>query len=314
MNLFKKTLSSLISGSLILASFTGTVFAEESLTSDDTVSEAVTTTETFSEENGTLSLVTEISEESAVTVETTTAAPDTYSVFDIYDGHAEYISTTTDSSTENEITSTPFDKAHGIDVSKWQGEIDWNKVKEDNVEFAIVRAGYGKETYQEDPYFDINMQNAKAAGIDCGAYWFSYATTVEEAYQEAEVCYSVIKDYEFEYPIVFDIETDTQRNLSTATVSAIVEAFCSTLEEKGYYVSVYSYASFLNTKIYSSVLEKYDVWVAHFYVDQPEFNGSYGMWQYTDKGSVSGINEDVDLNYAYKNYPEIIISNNKNGY
>ena len=90
-------------------------------------------------------------------------------------------------------------------------------------------------------------------------------------------------DYKFEYPIVFDIEDESQKHLSTATISAIIESFCSTLEEKGYYVSLYSYASFLNSSVYQSTLDKYDVWVAHYNVSAPSYTRNYGMWQYSDK-------------------------------
>ena len=137
--------------------------------------------------------------------------------------------------------------ARGIDVSMYQSYVNWDKVKkEGNVDFAIIRAGYGKYASQEDPYFDINMQNARAAGIDCGAYWFSYALTPEDAVLEAKAFLSVIKGYQFEYPVVFDMEYEKQAKLSREQASAIAEAFCSTMEKEGYYVSVYSYVSFLN--------------------------------------------------------------------
>lgn len=254
---------------------------------------------------------------------------DAFNVFDIYDAHlAKVSSVTTTKTTTTTTTTTTTAKAttttiaptnvgsgiKGIDVSKWQGDIDWAKVKADGIKFAIIRAGYGKYASQEDPKFDQNMKAAKAAGLKVGVYWYSYAVTVDEAYQEAEACYSVIKQYDFEYPLVFDIEERSQEALSVATVSAIIDAFCSTMQNKGYYVSLYSYSSFLNTKVYTSVLNKYDIWVAHYGVSSPNFSGAYGMWQYSSTGSVNGISGSVDLNYAYKDYPYLISSNGKNGY
>jgi GH25 family lysozyme M1 (1,4-beta-N-acetylmuramidase) len=229
-----------------------------------------------------------------------------FDVFGIYDAYHSFKCTTT--------TTTPV--WNGIDVSKWQDVINWTEVKNSGMDFAIIRSGYGNLLSQEDPKFRTNMEQAQKLGIPCGTYWFSYATTVEDAYREAETCYQVIKDFKFEYPVFFDIETKAQRDeCSEATVSGIIEAFCSTLEAKGYYVGLYSYASFLNTKVYAQTLSKYDVWVAH-YTDKssPDYKRPHGMWQYTDNGSVKGINGNVDMNYSYKDYPKIIKNNKLNGF
>lgn len=352
MNFLKKILSSALSCSIILSSAVGSalvtncyaddaqppaVFTMED--SDYAFSSEITTTETTAPDNvedTTSNIVTTTTTQTAqpivVTVVTTATTPNenqntepSFDVFEIYVAHSKYMATlTTTTTTTSTIKTTTTTKSiaptevgtgiKGIDVSKWQGDIDWNKVKADGINFAIIRAGYGKLASQKDPKFDTNVTNAKKAGINCGVYWYSYATTVEEAYQEAEACYSIIKGYSFEYPIVFDIEDDSQRDLSTATISAIIDAFCSTLQDKGYYVSLYSYASFLTTKVYSSVLQKYDIWVAHYYVSKPNFTGSYGIWQYTDLGKINGISENVDMNYAYKDYPYIISKMHKNGY
>lgn len=204
------------------------------------------------------------------------------------------------------------DQYVGIDVSRWQGSIDWEKVKADNIDFAIIRAGYGRLASQKDVYFDENIVNAQAAGMDCGVYWYSYATTPEEAIEEAEACYEVIKDYKLSYPVAFDIEDSSQVNLSNDVINEIIYNFCSTLEDKGYYVSVYSYAYFLNTKLSAENLKRYDIWVAHYGVDEPSFDGKYGMWQYTSSGNVNGIDGNVDMNIAYKNYPHIMYTYKKN--
>ncbi|MGN0677716.1 MAG: glycoside hydrolase family 25 protein [Ruminococcus sp.] len=241
------------------------------------------------------------------TTETVTTSNDPIDVFSVYDAHQKYIEASKPDTNE-------FVFRNGIDVSTFQHDIDWKTVKNSGVDFAIIRAGYGRELYQVDAKFHENMQKAKDAGIDCGAYWYSYATTPEQAVLEAETCYQIIKDYQFEYPIVFDIEDESQKHLSTATISAIIESFCSTLEEKGYYVSLYSYASFLNSSVYQSTLEKYDVWVAHYNVSAPSYNGNYGMWQYTSSGTVSGIEGSVDLDYSYKNYPYLMEKYHLNGF
>ncbi|MBQ8687075.1 MAG: glycoside hydrolase family 25 protein, partial [Ruminococcus sp.] len=214
----------------------------------------------------------------------------------------EEIVTTTAGTT----TTLRLPSAWGIDVSFYQGLVDWEAVKESGVDFAIVRAGYGKHLNQEDKYFDTNMKNAQAAGVDCGAYWFSYATTPEDAIREADVFYEVIKGYQFEYPIYFDYEASTQYKLTPEQSTAIIEAFCTRMQERGYYICLYSYVNFLNTRIEPEILEDYDTWIAHYNVDVPLFSYEYGMWQYSCKGKIAGIAGDVDLNYAYRDYPAIM--------
>lgn len=254
-----------------------------------------------------------------------------FNVFEIYDAYKEQTVvttapvvtttvaptvTTTVTTTEPPQTTTAapasdplMKETWGIDVSQWQGNINWSAVKQAGVDFAIVRAGYGRSASQEDPCFDVNVQNAKANGINVGVYWYSYAKTVEDAKKEAEVCYSVIKDYSFEFPIYFDIEDPSQEYLSTATISAMVDAFCSTLEAKGYYVGVYSSAFFLSSKIYQNVRDKYSIWVAHFGASSPAYGSAYGIWQYSSTGRVSGISGNVDLNHCYFDYPAVVAPN-----
>lgn len=224
--------------------------------------------------------------------------------------------TTTAATTTTGVTLPSDVVARGIDVSMYQSYVNWDKVKkEGNVDFAIIRAGYGKYASQEDPYFDINMQNARAAGIDCGAYWFSYALTPEDAVLEAKAFLSVIKGYQFEYPVVFDMEYEKQAKLSREQASAIAEAFCSTMEKEGYYVSVYSYVSFLNDMFTDTVFEKYDVWAAHFNVSKPSFTRSYyGMWQYSSTSRGPGIDGNVDADYAYRDFPYLMKQFSLNGY
>lgn len=307
---------------------------ENSLLNNNEASNAVTTAPVTSTVKA--SAVTTAAKKTTAKVVTTTSVktPDVktsttavkkdepvFNVFDVYDEYQMHINTTTTTTTATTTitttttTTTTTKISRGIDVSQWQGNITWTSVKKSNIDFAMIRSGYGNLTSQEDPKFKDNIKAAQAQGIPCGTYWYSYATTVEDAYREAEACYQVIKNYKFEYPVVFDIEENRQRDLSTATVSGIIEAFCSTLESKGYYVCLYSYANFLNTKVYESTLNRYDIWVAHYTTNKkPDFNGKYGMWQYSSTGKVNGISGDVDLNYGYKNYPAIIKSKKINGF
>mgnify|MGYP003289212553 FL=1 len=205
---------------------------------------------------------------------------------------------------------------NGIDVSQWQYLIDWQAVKNSGqVDFAIIKAGWGKETYQVDPFFHQNMQQAQAVGMDVGVYWFSYAMSVEEAKQEALVCLETIKDYSFNYPVYYDFEYQKAlTSLSYATLSEMIEVFCTTLEEHGYKTGVYGSGSDFEYRIYRHVLEKRPVWVAEY--DTPTvtwYKGTHGIWQYSPKGRIDGISTDVDLNYCYVDYPSVIGVNPKDG-
>jgi len=223
---------------------------------------------------------------------------------------------TTTASATTETTTTTTYLRRGIDISQYQGNVDFKKVAADpNGQFAILRAGYGKYLKQEDPKFRTYYNDAKAAGIPVGAYWYSYAKTPEEARIEANVCLQVLGDRAFEYPIALDIETEYQATkLTKAQASAIIDAFCSEVQKKGYYVVVYSFVSFLNNKVTDTIFRKYDMWIAHVYVSKPSFNRDYGAWQYSWKGAVNGISVNVDLDYSYRDYPAIMKKKHLNGY
>lgn len=202
----------------------------------------------------------------------------------------------------------------GIDVSKYQKTVDFKKVKEAGYSFVILNAGYGRYISQKDPYFEQNYKAAKAAGLDVGAYWYSYALDKTQASEEAKVFLEAIKGKTFEYPICMDIEESSQSKLSKAVIEDMINAFCSYCEKAGYYVCIYSYADFLTNKVSSECLKKYDVWVAHFGVSKPSFEGSYGIWQYTSSAGVPGVSTKCDCNYAYKNYSSLIKSKGLNGF
>ena len=190
----------------------------------------------------------------------------------------------------------------GIDVSVWQGSIDWSKTK-DEIDFAILRAGYGRHVSQKDDRFEEYYAACEKYNIPKGAYWFSYATTKDEAIQEAKACIECLKGKKFEYPILFDIEHSTQTN--TAVASAIIPAFCDTIRAAGYYPGIYSYYSFLKSYVPSSVYSKYDIALAHYASSTPWTQKT--IWQYSSTGRVAGISGNVDLDYCYvDNYPEKI--------
>lgn len=201
----------------------------------------------------------------------------------------------------------------GIDVSKYQGNIDWAKVKAAGVQFAMLRGGYGRYDSQKDTKFEQNYKGAKAAGVPVGAYHYSYAKTVEQAKQEAQICLGWLKGKQFEYPIAFDIEDPSQHNLGKAALTAITNAFCETVEKAGYYVCIYASKHWLDTKLDMNALKRYDVWVAQW-TSKCTYNGAYGIWQNNDIGKVNGINGRVDTDIAYKDYPQIIKAAGLNGY
>lgn len=193
----------------------------------------------------------------------------------------------------------------GIDVSKHNGTIDWAKVKAAGVQFAMLRAGYGRYDNQKDEQFEANYKGATAAGIPVGAYHYSYATTAEQAKHEAEVFLGWIKGKTLTYPVAFDIEDKKQANLGVSLISNIIRAFCEAVEAAGYYVVVYANKDWLTNRIDADCKSRYDIWLAQW-TDKPTYAGSYGIWQYTSDGAVDGIEGRVDMNIAYKDYPALI--------
>lgn len=204
-------------------------------------------------------------------------------------------------------------KIKGIDVSKHQGNVNFEKVKASGIDFVIIRAGYGKDISQKDKYFEQNYKSAKAAGLKVGAYWYSYADTVDEVKQEAKVCIQAIKGKTFEYPIYFDLEESSQFAKGKSFCDSLVKTFCNTLEEAGYWAGLYISRSPLQTHISSSVAKRYALWIAE-YNDKCNYSGDYGMWQYSSKGKVSGISGNVDMDYCYVDYPAKIKAAGLNGY
>lgn len=188
----------------------------------------------------------------------------------------------------------------GIDVSKWQGSIDWPRVK---VDFAILRAGISTS---KDVRFEDNYTGATAAGIPVGVYWYLRAMTVEAAHKEAAACIKAISGKKLSYPVYADIEEAAQIKLGRGKLSAIAAAFLADIEAAGFFAGLYSSKSHLETCFTPEIRERYAVWVAHYGVGKTTYSGRYGMWQHTDKGTVDGISGNVDLDIAYEDYPAII--------
>ena len=207
-----------------------------------------------------------------------------------------------------------FTMIKGCDVSSWQGNIDWATFAQNpDINFAMLRAGYGRYAKQVDSKFYRNYQGAKAAGVPVGAYWYSYAMTPYEARLEARACAEVIKGLSFEYPIAFDFEEKSQLALPVDQASAIVDAFCSEMESMGYYVVLYCSSFYLNHTINQDVKDRYDIWCAHYNVPKPTYLGSYGMWQYGIEKNKAGCIGDVDMDNCYKDYPAIMRRTGLNG-
>ncbi len=203
--------------------------------------------------------------------------------------------------------------ARGIDVSKHNGPIDFKKVRASGIGYVIIRAGYGRLTSQKDILFESHYSAAKVAGLDVGAYWYSYAMSVEEAVQEAKACIECIRGKRFEYPIYFDLEEQKQFAKGKAFCSDIVTAFCSELEAAGYWAGLYISRSPLQTHINERVAKRYALWIAE-YNAVCRYSGSYGMWQRSATGQIPGINGDVDLDECYTDYPAMIKKAQLNGY
>ncbi len=194
----------------------------------------------------------------------------------------------------------------GIDVSKWNQEIDWDKAKNAGVEFAIIRAGYrGSVTGSlvQDIYFDANMKGAAASGVPVGVYFFTQATNEVEAVEEASAVLKWVREYEIDYPIFIDTEgaggNGRADGLDADTRTLVCEAFCRTVENAGYQAGVYASRYWYNNNLHAQKLENYYIWLAE-YRSVPLYQGYYRMWQYSSKGRIDGIEGNVDMNIMYE--------------
>ncbi len=196
--------------------------------------------------------------------------------------------------------------ALGIDVSKWNGTIDWNAVKNSGINYVIIRCGYrgsSQGTLIEDPKFTANIKGATAAGLKVGVYFFTQAIDEREAVEEASMVLEQVKNYKISYPIFLDVEASGGRGdaISKETRTAVCKAFCATIQNAGYNAGIYANKNWLETKLDPGALSAYKIWLAQ-YAAAPTYKGRYDLWQYRSTGSVSGISGNVDLNLSYLGY------------
>ena len=202
----------------------------------------------------------------------------------------------------------------GVDISA-HNSINWSKVNPKEIDFIIIRAGYGFKT--EDKNFRTNIENAIRLGIPVGIYWFSYASTVEQAVQEAKGCLNIINHYRLyiQFPVFFDWEYDSYNYVvktykvtpTRQLVSDMAIAFMDTVKKAGYKVGNYSNPDYCNRFFDDRVKNNYDTWLAHVGKNgqalvKTSYTGKYTMWQYSWKGKPSGFNSDTDMDYCYKDY------------
>ena len=194
----------------------------------------------------------------------------------------------------------------GIDVSKWNGTIDWNAVKNSGVNYVIIRVGYrgsSQGALIEDPKFKTNIKGATAAGIKVGVYFFTQAVDEVEAVQEASMVLDRISGYKISYPVFLDVEGSGGRGdaIDSATRTAVCKAFCNTIKNAGYTPGIYANKTWLSSKMDAGALSGYKIWLAQ-YAKTPTYTGRYDLWQYRSDGKVSGISGKVDLNISYLGY------------
>ena len=194
----------------------------------------------------------------------------------------------------------------GIDVSKWNGNIDWKAVKNSGVSYVIIRCGYrgsSQGMLVEDPKFNTNIKGASDAGLKVGVYFFTQAVDEVEAVEEASYVLDKVKNYKISYPIYLDVEASGGRGdkIDKTTRTAVCKAFCETIRRSGYTSGIYANKTWLNEKIDTGSLSAYKIWLAQ-YAATPTYKGRYDMWQYKSTGKVSGISGNVDMNISYLGY------------
>lgn len=203
---------------------------------------------------------------------------------------------------------------HGIDISHWQGNVDFQKIKKSGIEFIIIKAGGSDKGFYKDSKFESYYSACKNLKIPIGAYYFVGKDCISSIDGEADAkrFLNIIKGKQFEYPVYIDIETTPKTKKAGATDAVI--AFCETLENAGYYAGIYaSDISGFHDALQYDRLSSYDKWVAR-YGKSPQYVKSYGLWQYSSKGRIDGINGNVDLDISYLDYESIMKKNHLNGF
>lgn len=202
----------------------------------------------------------------------------------------------------------------GIDVSRYQGEVNWQAVAAAGKQFAMVRIGSSSSGgVYIDPYFQRNVAGAKAAGLKVGAYYYTYARTDEAVINEVSAFLAVLEGLRLEYPVFVDVEDNSLKTLPRAELTRLVRFAMDILDQKGWLPGFYTYTSFANSNLDMAALAAYPFWVADYrgYVG---YQGSYDLWQYSSTGRVNGVSGNVDLDYSYKNFLPLLIESGKNGY
>ncbi len=191
----------------------------------------------------------------------------------------------------------------GIDVSKWQGTIDWDAVKNDGIEFAFVRVGHGNTVL--DPYYKKNMTEANRVEIPVGVYYYSKAQTQEEAIRDAQFVIDNLQGFLISYPVVIDLEDESQVHLGKQQITEIGKAFCDEIAAAGYTPMVYCNENWYRNYIDFNQLEGVERWIARYNV-KPNSNISRGIWQCGSTARIAGISGNVDVNFGYKDYTTIV--------
>lgn len=189
-----------------------------------------------------------------------------------------------------------FSGTKGIDVSEWNGDIDWEKVKASGVDFVIIRCGYGSaESGREDKYWRRNASECERLGIPYGVYIYSYAVNEEEALKEANYALRLIKRRNLSMPVFYDIEHERHLALSKEEIASICEIFCTEIKSRGYVPGVYSGEWIWNNLMTDEYFSGENIckWVASYGAGEPAI---YDIWQYSETGRIDGISENVDLN------------------
>lgn len=206
-----------------------------------------------------------------------------------------------------------------IDVSKYQPDIDYSKVKTAGIKGAIIRCGltyWGEQQMDKDPCFEAHYAGFKKVGIPVGAYYYSAADSVDIAKKEAEYCKSLLKGKQFELTIYYDVENNERMGkLSKAELTQICKVFCDEMEKDGYFVGVYANTNYFVNKLdFSQLVNQYTIWLADFRGENADKTLKRDMWQYTSNGRVDGISQAVDLNECYRDFPPQIKKDGKNGF
>lgn len=192
----------------------------------------------------------------------------------------------------------------GIDISVYQPNVDYKKLKEQGIEFAIIRCGYGRMIFQKDNKFDEHYKGLKDAGIKVGCYLYSYADNINDGKNEAKNCLNIISGKNFEVGVFYDLEDKiTSKNLNKSQITQIAKDFCNIIENAGYKAGVYANLDWFNNKINVKELEKYYIWLAQW-TDKHTASFRVDFWQYTNNGKILGINGCVDMNYDLRTSEE----------